>query len=54
MPIYRAFEIDDAGHLSTTPTMIEARSDVHAIVKSVQLVNGTQRARRDRSSIPAV
>lgn len=40
MPSYRAFEIDDNGHVSNTAKIIEAKSDVQAIVKAMQVVNG--------------
>ena len=40
MPPYRAFEIDDSGHVSATAKTIEAKSDIHAIVQAMQIADG--------------
>lgn len=40
MPTYRAFEVDDGGHVCTPPRIINAMSDLQAIVKAMQLVIG--------------
>jgi hypothetical protein len=40
MPTYRAFEVDDGGHVSTPATIIEAKADVQAITKAMLFANG--------------
>jgi hypothetical protein len=40
VPTYRAFEVDDGGHVSAPAKIIEARSDLQAIAMAMQFVNG--------------
>jgi hypothetical protein len=38
MPTYRAFEVDDGGHVSAPAKIIEARSDLQAIARRVGII----------------
>jgi hypothetical protein len=40
MPLYRIYQLDDGGHISTPPKIVECADDQDAISKTAQVANG--------------